>query len=67
MTSASRPWMAAQVFVATTATPPSGLNFEPSGAPGICTTACTPGIALAAASSTDLTVPSTTAGRATAA
>ncbi|MNG19881.1 hypothetical protein D3C84_1040880 [compost metagenome] len=54
---ASRPSIAAQVFFATTATPPNGWNSEGSGRPSICTTLTTPGTFSAALLSTLLTLP----------
>ena len=62
--SASRPWIAAQVELAITATPPSGLNFEPSPVVGMTSTRSTPGTLRAAALLTFLIVPPTTGGRA---
>ena len=63
--SASRPFSAAQVFAAITATPPSGLNFAGAGVPSIFTTFSTPGTFIASAASYDATLPPTTGGRAT--
>ena len=62
---ASRPFKAAQVFFATTATPPSGLNFAGAGVPSSFTTFSTPGTFNASAASNDTTLPPTTGGRAT--
>ena len=52
---------------ATTATPPRGANFAGMIDPATMCTPVTPGVARAAASSTDFTVPPTTGGRAMAA
>ena len=61
---ASRPRMAAHVFLATTATPPSGRKPLGGGVPGIRTTFSTPATLSAALSSTLATVPPHTGGRA---
>ena len=63
--SASRPFRAAQVLSAMTATPPSGANLAGIGVGSIFTTLITPGTFMAAASSNDVALPSTTGGRAT--
>ena len=47
--SASRPLIAAQVFFAITATPPSGLNFAGAGVASSFTTFSTPGTFIASA------------------
>ena len=52
---------------AITATPPSGANLAGGMLPLICTMRSTPLTAFAALSSTDLTLPPTTGGLATAA
>ena len=62
--SASRPLSAAQVFLAMTATPPSGANFAGAGVPSSFTTFSTPGTFMAALASSDATLPPTTGGRA---
>ena len=61
--SASRPLIAAQVLSAITATPPSGANLAGIGVGSILTTFTTPGTFIAAASSYDTALPSTTGGR----
>src|SRR5207244_5261664 len=63
--SASRPLIAAHVFLATTATPPSGLKLAGGALGSICTTFTTPGTFIVADASTLTTLPSYTGGRAT--
>ena len=62
--SASRPLIAAQVFLAMTATPPSGSNLSGAGVASSVTIFSTPGTFMAALESTDATLPPTTGGRA---
>ena len=57
--------MAAQVLVATTATPPSGWNTAGSGVPSMATVLSTPGTLSVSASSNDFTLLPSTGGRAT--
>ncbi len=61
--SASRPFIAAQVFFAITATPSSGANAAGAGVPAILTTLTTPGTFIAALSSRLATLPPTTGVR----
>ena len=63
--SASRPFIAAQVLRATTATPPSGWNSEGIAGGSIGTTLSTPGTFTVSALSTLRTLPPNTGGRAT--
>lgn len=65
MASAARPCIAAQVLLATTATPPSGWKAGAPAMAGISTTFSTPGTASALALSTRRSLPPTTGGRAT--
>ena len=62
--SASRPLIAAQVFFAITATPPSGKKRAGIGVSGMRTMRSTPGTLSAALSSTLTTLPPQTGGRA---
>ena len=57
--------MAAQVLLATTATPPTGLNWAGAGLASISTTLRTPGTLSASAASKLTTLPPYTGGRAT--
>ena len=57
MFSASRPFIAAHVFCAITATPASGWNAEGIGVSLISTTLTTPGTFMAAAASKEATLP----------
>ena len=63
--SASRPFIAAQVFLAMTATPPSGANLAGAGVGASCTIFSTPGTFMAALESSEATLPPTTGGLAT--
>src|SRR5690606_41294326 len=58
--SASRPLSAAPVLRATTATPPSGWNFDGHGQPLTSRTCSTPGTFRASAESNDFTLPPVT-------
>jgi hypothetical protein len=60
-----RPWIAAHVWSATTATPPSGLKPNGGVESGSRTTLRTPGTASAFESSTRFGRPPTTGGRST--
>jgi len=57
--------MAAHVSRATTTTPPTGWNSEGGGVASIANTLTTPGTFIASAASKLLTLPPSTAGRAT--
>jgi hypothetical protein len=56
--------IAAQVVLAITATPPSGMNLAGAGVAAISTIFSTPGTFIAAALSTLLSFPPNTGGRA---
>ena len=61
----SRPLIAEPVLRATTATPPTGMNFDGHGQPCTSTTFSTPGTFSASLASNDTSLPPTTGGRAT--
>jgi hypothetical protein len=63
--SALRPWIAAQVSLPTTTTPPTGMNSDGGGVPAMAKTLTTPGTFIASAASKLLTLPPSTGGRAT--
>ena len=53
------------MFLAITATPPSGANAAGGGVPSMVTTLSTPGTFMAPLASYEATLPCTTGGRAT--
>ena len=60
----ARPLIAEPVLRATTATPPTGMNFDGHGQPWTSTTFSTPGTFNASLGSNETSFPPTTGGRA---